>query len=401
MNRLVLVSLLFAMLGCSPKDAVVSSGSAPSPKAAANEVKLAAAAQKDSGVEVRSAELRSLPQVLRAPARILNDENRTWRVGAIVESRIVSVLANPGDRVMQGQVLARMHSHDIHQSRAEYRKAVAELSRLQSAQALALRVRDRAQRLYDLKAGSLADLEQAEAELRNAQTAVANARAEYERTHQHLVEFLGIPAGAPEHQQGGEHDENEYILVKAPAPGVILSRNVTPGTVVTPANDLFVISDLSHLWAMAEVGEENLSRLRVGMPVQLSVQAYADHSFPGRIAKIGDVLDPATRTVRVRVDVANPRGRLKPEMYATAEIGLGESAPAVFVPSDAAQEVRGATVVFVRTAPDCFEVRPVQAGRSLDGSVQIVSGLRPGEPVAVRGAFALKSEFLRSALAEE
>ena len=126
MNRLVLVSLLFAMLGCSPKDAVVSSGSAPSPKAAANEVKLAAAAQKDSGVEVRSAELRSLPQVLRAPARILNDENRTWRVGAIVESRIVSVLANPGDRVMQGQVLARMHSHDIHQSRAEYRKAVAE-----------------------------------------------------------------------------------------------------------------------------------------------------------------------------------------------------------------------------------------------------------------------------------
>jgi cobalt-zinc-cadmium efflux system membrane fusion protein len=365
-------------------------------------VSLDAAAQKSSGVVVEVAALRSLPQIIRSTARMTNNEENTWRVGALTEGRIVRVLVNPGDMVRQGQVLARMHSHDIHEARAEYRKATTEMVRLQASLAFATRVRDRARRLYELKAGSLEQWEHAETELRNADAALANAKIEVERTRRHLVEYLGIAAeGIEEHKEGEGYHEDDYIPVKSPATGTLLLRNVTPGAVVAPTNDLFVVSDLSSLWAMAEVGEEHLSKLRAGMPVKVFVQAYGDEAFPGRIGKIGETLDPATRTVKVRVEVPNRAGRLKPEMYATTEIELGRSENAVFVPEEAIQEVRGQMVVFVEAAPGRFEVHPVQVGRPLEGSIEIVRGLRPGDRVVTRGSFVLKSEFLKSSMAEE
>jgi cobalt-zinc-cadmium efflux system membrane fusion protein len=161
------------------------------------------------------------------------------------------------------------------------------------------------------------------------------------------------------------------------------------------------VSDLSRLWAIAEVNEENLPKLRPGMPVRISVQAYGKQAFPGRIGKLGETLDPATRTVKVRVDLPNPGGKLKPEMYASTEIDLGGSETAVFVPQEATQEVRGQTVVFVRSGPARFELRPVQTGRTLDGDIEIVRGLNGGEAVAARGTFILKSEFLKASLAED
>jgi cobalt-zinc-cadmium efflux system membrane fusion protein len=390
---LLAVALVWAA-GCG-KNAEV----APAPaaeKAPANEVVMDAGMQRSAGVAVEEARVRSLPEVVRATARLTNDENRTWRVGAITDGRIVKVLANPGDTVRKGAVLARMHSHDIHEARAAYQKARSELARARSEEAYSLRARDRARRLYELKAGSLEQLEHAETELKNAQAVAANAEVELNRTRDHLTEFLGIPAEAT---GGGE--DSESIPVVSPAAGVVISRAVTPGTVVTPANDLFVLSDLGSLWAMAEVNEEYLARLRPGMAARITVQAYAGEAFTGRIAKLGEALDTATRTVKVRIDVPNRGGRLKPEMYAAAEIEMGASRPSVFVPQEATQEVRGQTVVFVRTAETRFEVRPVETGRSLNGEFEIVRGLKAGDAVAARGAFVLKSEFLKASLQGE
>lgn len=164
---------------------------------------------------------------------------------------------------------------------------------------------------------------------------------------------------------------------------------------------MFEISDLSRLWVMAEVNEESLASVKTGMPAKVYVQAYGDQAFPGRVGRIGDKLDPATRTVPVRVDVGNPAGRLKPEMYATIELETGRSAPSLFVPNEAFQELRGRQVVFVRTNDSRFEARPVQAGAAaLDGHL-ITSGLKAGEQVVTRGSFILKSEFLKASMAEE
>jgi cobalt-zinc-cadmium efflux system membrane fusion protein len=396
---------VLAMLaaGCSrePVQEVKAPPAAPA-AASEREVVLDAAAQKEAGIVVASVTVRSLPQALHANGRIALNENQTWRVGAVTEGRIVRVLVNPGDRIEQGQVLARMHSHVIHEARAEYRKAVAELARLKGAEAYSQRVRDRARRLYELKAGSLEQTEHAETELRNAQTAVGNASIEVDRTRRHLVEFLQIAPDVVEHDPGDPHeDDQDLIPIKSPASGTLLTRNVTPGTVVQPSADLFVVSDLTSLWNIASVNEEYLAKLRVGMPVRTYVQAYPDHAFPGRIGKLGEELDPTTRTVKVRVDLPNPGGRLKPEMYATAAIDLGGTEPALFVPQGAPQEVGGQTVVFVMTAPGRFEPRPVQLGRALEGEQEITSGIRAGERVVTQGSFVLRSQLMKASLGQE
>jgi cobalt-zinc-cadmium efflux system membrane fusion protein len=337
-----------------------------------------------------------MPEVVRANARITNDEEKTWRVGAITDGRVVTVLAAPGDLVEEGKPLARLHSHEIHDSRAQFRNAKSELQRAKAALAYAAKARDRARRLLELKAASQEQVEHAENDVRNAEAAETNAENELARHRAHLEEFLGVPA-----EDDGHDDENDLIPVRAPAAGTVLVRNVTQGAVVTPAIDMFVISNLSSLWAIAEVNEEHLGKLRPGMPARIYVQAWAQEPFAGRIAKLGESLDPQTRTVKVRVVVPNAAGRLKPEMYAAAEIDVGSSRPAIFVGADAPQEIRGETVVFVRTAPDRFEARHVDTGRTIGRSLEIVRGVRPGELVAVSGAFVLKSEYLKASLADE
>jgi len=342
-----------------------------------------------------------MPEVVRATARLTNDENHTWRVGAVAEGRIERVQANPGDVVQKGQLLAQMHSHDIHESRALYKKAKADQARAEGVEKYQTGVRDRAKRLLDLRAGSVAQLEQTETELKNSQTEVHNAETEVERTRAHLTEVLGIPAEESEVPAGPNGDDNDLIPVKAPANGVVLTRNVTLGTVVNTSTDLFVLTDLSTLWAIAEVNEEYLSKLRIGMPVKIFVQAYPNQAFQGRIGKLGEVLDPGTRTIKVRIDLPNPQGRLKPEMYADAELEIGRGGSALMLPSEAIQDLRGQSVVFVRIAPDRFEMRPVRTGKTVEESMEVLSGLQPGDNVVVKSAFILKSEFMKESLSGE
>jgi RND family efflux transporter MFP subunit len=212
---------------------------------------------------------------------------------------------------------------------------------------------------------------------------------------------LGIPAEESEVPAGPSGDDNDLIPVKAPAASVVLTRNVTQGTVVTPSSDLFVLTDLSTLWAIAEVNEEFLGKLRIGMLVNIFVQAYPGQAFQGRIGKLGELLDAGTRTIKVRVDLPNPQGRLKPEMYADAEIQVGRGSSALMLPAEAVQDLRGDSVVFVRVAPDRFEMRPVRTGKTVDESVEILSGLQAGDEVVVKSAFILKSEFLKESLSGE
>jgi cobalt-zinc-cadmium efflux system membrane fusion protein len=400
-HRILIACAMAALAGCSRQAPPVAKEEA-APAASAKEVVLSARMQSEGGVAVEPVAARSLPQVLRASGRITVSEERTWRIGAMSEGRILRVAANTGDRVASGQVLARMHSHDIHESRALYRKAVAELAHAQAQEAYSTRTRDRAKRLHALKAASLEQVEHAEAELRGAQTTRANAEVEVERTRRHLVEYLQIALEEPApHAEGEDEPDEDLIPIKTPASGVVLTRNVTNGTVVAPANELFVISDLSLLWMIAAVNEESLAKLRVGLPASVYVQAYPGRAFRGRITKVGEELDPTTRTIKARIELPNQDGRLKPEMYATAEIEAGGTQPAIFVPQAALQEVGGQSVVFVRRAPDRFEVRPVEIGRTLDGALEVRRGLSAGEAVVARGSFLLRSQMLKSTLGGE
>ncbi|HWC00558.1 MAG TPA: efflux RND transporter periplasmic adaptor subunit, partial [Bryobacteraceae bacterium] len=277
----VLATLLLA--ACSKEQGpppAAANGAEGKAAGTSNIVVLEPAAQKSAGIETEMAVNRPIPETIRAAARLTNDENLTWRVGAITEGRVVQVLAAPGNFVEAGRPLARIHSHDVHDSRAQYRNAQTELVRANANYQYSLKARDRARRLFELKAGSQEQVEHAEAELRNSEAAVSTARTEVARTRQHLVEFLGVPAeGGDDHQPGNESDERDLIPVRSPASGTVLTRNVTPGTVVTPSSDLFILCDLSSLWAIAEVNQDYLPKLRVGMPARIFVQAWPDQPF--------------------------------------------------------------------------------------------------------------------------
>ncbi len=375
----------------------------PSPgfETAPSVVALNEQARREAGIEVEAVRVWPLPETIRATGRITINEEATWRVGAVTDGRIVTIKANIGDRIEQGQILAQMHSHDTHESRAQYRRAVAELDRLKAQLAYARSVRDRTQRLYDLKAASLQQVEQAETELRNAETALRNGEVELERTRVHLEEFLRVPAEVPPHDHDPEGDDYDLVPILAPADGTLLQRNITTGTMVESTGDLLVITDLSLLWMIANVSEEDLSKLRVGAAVRVFVQAYPDRAFPGRLSMIGSELNPTTRTIMARVELPNRGGRLKPEMYATAEIEVGGTREAIYVPETAVQEIEGQPGVFVETEPNKFTVRAVVTEPGANGLVEVASGLDAGDRVAVRGSFLLKSQLLKSTLAEE
>jgi cobalt-zinc-cadmium efflux system membrane fusion protein len=402
----VALAAVLLLGGCAkeaPKAAAPGAEKAAA-KSGPREVTLEGAALKEANVQVLTAEERRVPLTIRANGRLTANENTTWRVGAITDGRIITAEAKVGDRVEKGQVMARMHSHDIHESRALYRRAVAEYNRLQSNLEYARRQRDRVKRLYEMKAASQEQLDTAENELKNVSTALRGAEIEVNRTKQHLIEFLGIPAEGPEESERdgkGEIHAEDLIPVRAPASGIVLTRLITPGAVVQASGDLYVICDLSTIWAIAAVNEEFLSKVHAGMWARVKVQAYPDRAFAGRVTKIDEKLDAETRTVQVRVEVDNRQGLLKPEMYAGVEIEAGGSEEGLFVPQVAVQDVNGQSTVFVEQAAGRFEARPVELGPSLEGLIRIRAGLKPGERVAGEGSFILKSQLMKATLAEE
>ncbi len=405
MKRWIWTAAVLLLAGCTkeaPKPAAPAAKEEK--KAGPRVVELDATAMKEANVQVATVEERRVPLTVRANGRLTANENTTWRVGAITDGRIIVAAAKVGDRVEKGQVLARMHSHDIHESRALYRRAVAEQNRLQSNLEYARRQRDRVKRLLEMKAASQEQLDTAENELKNVQTALKSAEIEVNRTRNHLVEFLGIPpegSEEKEHEASPEAHVEDLIPVRAPAAGIVLTRLITPGAVVQASGDLYVLCDLSTIWVMAAVQEEFLPKVRTGMTARVKVQAYPDHTFVGKVTKIDEKLDAETRTVQVRVEVDNQRGLLKPEMYAGVELEAGGSEPGLFVPQVAVQDVNGQATVFVEKERGKYEPRTVETGRTLEGLIEIQRGLIAGEKVVSGGSFILKSQLLKASLSEE
>jgi RND family efflux transporter MFP subunit len=148
---------------------------------------------------------------------------------------------------------------------------------------------------------------------------------------------------------------------------------------------LFLISNLATVWVLADVFESYLAAIRIGQPVQITVPAYPERRFPARISFINPTVDPETRTVRVRCLVPNPGGLLKPEMFAHVDIGAATPQPEPVVPTGAIFTQGEESFVFVEEAPKQFRLRPVKAGRAVDGYTMIESGLKADERVAAGG----------------
>jgi multidrug efflux pump subunit AcrA (membrane-fusion protein) len=362
---------------------------------ARDQIALTPSEQAMGAIETRPAEVSEAAAHMRVPGRIARAEDHVWRVGVRTSGLVAQVSGNLGDIVRDGQVLARYHADELRDGRSKYRTAIAELRRLEAAATQAQRNLERTQTLLNLKAASQLQVEQARQDQVAADAALQSARIEVERAKDVLEDDLHVAADP----RPGD-PEADSVPILSPAAGYVLEKNVTVGRAVQPGTDAFVIGDLSELWMLASVRQQDLVNLREGQTAIVSPSGVADQYYPGRVANLGQELDPLTRTMQVRIVVKNKGYRLRPEMLADAEISIGPPKPVLLIPSDAVQQINGQDVVFVRTAPDRFMLRAVEIGPISEGKTPIVNGLRAGELVVTRGSFVLKSHLLRASMEE-
>jgi membrane fusion protein, heavy metal efflux system len=367
------------------------------PQLPANVIIIQRDSQEAVGFAFTKVHARSLPLTTTAVGSLTVNEEKTDHIGVIFAGIVTHVLVDVGDHVKHGQVLARLHTHDLHDAISAYQSALAEAERTRRLIDYTCRNRERYASLYQIKFASKQEAEQAAMEYRNAVADRDKAQAMLQAARTHLAEMLEV-----QDDRITESDLHaDTIPIKTPRSGIVMARYISPGMALNPGAQTFTVSGLATLWMMAAVSEENLAGLRVGMPVTIRVRAYPGVTFGGQIIQLGPQLDPATRTLTVRVLVPNADGRLRPEMYATAEIARGASRSALIVPEVSVQSLNGNPVVFVHHPNSEFEARPVKSGAKVDHEVEIVEGLKDGEEVVTAGAFVVKSQFLTRSLGQE
>ncbi len=218
---------------------------------------------------------------------------------------------------------------------------------------------------------------------------------EVDRAKDLLEDELHVPLTAD-----AANEAANQVPIFAPAAGFVLEKNITPGRTVAPGQDAFVIGDLSRVWMVASVRQENIDAIHAAKSATVTV-AGLNWSYPGTVTNLGQEFDAATRMMQIRIVLDNPGLRLRPEMLATADVPVGGAAPRLVVPGDAVQQINGQDVVFVKTAPDRFTVRAVRVGPTVGGQTPVLEGLKAGDQVVVRGSFVLKSHLLRSSMEGE
>ncbi|MFN0110011.1 MAG: efflux RND transporter periplasmic adaptor subunit [Blastocatellia bacterium] len=388
----------FLLSGCNKSEPIQTAATeaakteSKEPAKDPNLLTLSAESIKLAKLDFAEASEKEIVAPIEATGRVAINEDLTTRVGSLFSGRILDVAVKVGDRVRQGQVLAKMHTHEVHEAEAEWFKAQAELKQRQTQAAFAKSAFERAERLLQAKAISQHELDKARLEYQAAEQEIQRAEAEVERARGHH-EHLGLP--------DDQHDYDAPVMIRAPSSGIVMKREITAGASVNPGDLLFFISDLSSVWVMAEVAEKHLSAMKVGLPVAISVAAFPDSTFNGRIARIGEVMNAETRTVEVRCLADNRQGKLKAEMFAAISLATGEKRTATLVSQKALQEMGGKTIVFVARGNNQFEKREVTTGRKQGDLIEITTGLSAGNRVVTTGSFILKSEMLKSQLAEE
>jgi multidrug efflux pump subunit AcrA (membrane-fusion protein) len=191
----------------------------------------------------------------------------------------------------------------------------------------------------------------------------------------------------------------DVVTFRSPVSGFVIEKQALKGLHVMPGQSLYRVADLSVVWVEADLYERELSAIRPGAAATVTLDAYPGERFSGRVIYVYPYLDEKTRTNRVRSDLANPRGRLKPGMYATVELRAGGGSIAFTVPTDAVLDSGREQVVFVAQGEGTFEPRTVKVGRRLGDAIEILEGLKEGERVATGAAFFLDSESqLRASL---
>ena len=340
-------------------------------------VRVSKAGLERSGIQTEPVRLERLVGGIDVPAEVQLNPNRTAHITPMVAGRINEVYVSLGDSVKAKQALATMRSVALGETRSSVTnaRAAVEVARANFV---------RQEELKREGIGSQRAYLEAQGELRAAESDLAAAT---ERLHVY----------------GGRKGAGSATTIRSPLAGIVIERHATAGEVVSEGSSLFMVSDLSRVWIVGRVYEQDVAAARVGAPAVVSLQAYPGKSWPGEVSYVSHTLDPHSRTLDIRVELDNPDGTLRPGLFGRISLSPeGDHAEQVSVIAQSAvQRVEGQTLVFVATdEPGVFRTAFVTLGARSHGKVEIRDGLAEGDQVVVSGAFTLKSELLRGQLAE-
>lgn len=310
---------------------------------------------------------------LNIAGKIQFDEDRLVRVLAPLAGQVVDLRIKVGDAVRKGEALCAINSREATAAVGEH---VESHKDLELAEKTAAMTRD----LFDHQAASKIALQQAESDLAKARSHVAR--------NEQALRLLGLLSEVDIDRFDGR------VPVVSPIRGVVIERHVTDGQFVqTDGNPLLAVADLSNVWVVGDVFEKDLSLVMASDATTITTTAYAGEQFAGRVEYVSDVIDPLTRTAKVRVSVPNPHGRLKPEMFASITLGVGGGAGSVLtLPSKAVFTEGGQSWVYIATAPGHFARRLVDVEQDLGTERRVRSGLHAGDRVVTEGGLLLREE---------
>ncbi len=311
------------------------------------------------GVKSEAAAMRELKRTLRVTGRIEINERHTYAISPKFDGWVEHLYVNTtGQVVSKGQPLFDVYSPELVSAQREHTLALQGLASLKDAGA-------------DAQASMQQLADASSARLKNWDIASAT-------------------------KQG---DDPSRVTFRAPISGVVLEKKAVQGMRFMSGETLYQIADLSSLWVIAEVNEQDIAQVRTGSQAQVTVDAYPERTFDGKLDFIYPTLNNATRTVQVRIEISNPKGMLKPAMFANAQINVGKSGKVLTVPSSAVIDSGNSQVVLVRLAEGRFEPRAVTLGSRSDNYVEVLSGVAEGEQVVTSANFLLDSESnLKAAL---
>lgn len=312
--------------------------------------------------------------ILRVAGQIDFDEQALTRIGASVTGRVTQINAQLGNEVKKGDTLALINSSELSNSQLAYLKA-------RSEKEFHRRTVQRAKTLFEADVISAAELQRRESEYE-----VASAQT---RAAQDQLRVLGVNLKAME-ELATTGAIDSVASVMATIKGVVVERKVTTGQVVQPADVLFTVADLSRVWAVAQVPEQQVAQVKVGQSVRIEVPALENEKLIGKLIYVGSTVNPESRTVLVRTELENSSGRLKPSMLASMLI---ESTPTkrMVVPITAIVREQDTDYVFTEEKPGSFRLKPVRLSSEHNGQRVVLDGLSQGMRIVSDGAFHLNN----------
>ena len=370
-SKLAFIALLTSLLlisGCKKSQPSAASQTAQDPNLVmANEALLAQ-------IKISVVSQGDVSDILRVAGQIDFDEQALTRIGASVTGRVTQINAQLGNEVKKGDTLALINSSELSNSQLAYLKA-------RSEKEFHRRTVQRAKTLFEADVISAAELQRRESEYE-----VASAQT---RAAQDQLRVLGVNLKAME-ELATTGAIDSVASVMATIKGVVVERKVTTGQVVQPADVLFTVADLSRVWAVAQVPEQQVAQVKVGQSVRIEVPALENEKLIGKLIYVGQTVNPESRTVLVRTELDNTSGRLKPSMLASMLI---ESTPTkrVGVPITAIVREQDADYVFIEEKPGSFRLKPVRLSSEHNGQRVVLDGLSQGMRIVSDGAFHLNN----------